>query len=366
MKPPRTERTGRRAALALLAAVLVAGCTPVGEEEAAPPIRPVRTITVSAAPSTPGLSFTGRIEAADHVTLAFRTGGRMIERNVEVGSVVEPGDIVARLEEQNERNAVRSAEAALVAAEAAQVRADNAFGRHQELLSRGVTAQAYFEGVKQARIAADAAVEAARSRLVIARDRLGFTALEADGPGVVTAVGAEPGEVVASGRMIARLARDGGRDGVFDVPAAMLDVFGPDVEVRVSLPGDPAVTATGRVREVSPGADPVTRTFRVRVGLADPPDAMRLGTSVSGTVVAAAGDGFAIPVAAVWGEGADSAVWVVDPADETVAARSVEIARRDPASALVTGGLSEGDIVVTAGVGVLQEGQRVRLSGGRS
>lgn len=351
------------AVLAVAGAALLAGCNEGAEETTAPPaLRPVRTVTVSTQPAAAAPTFPGRIEAADHVTLAFRTGGRLAERFVDVGAVVEPRDPVARLEPQNERNAVRSADAALIAAEAAFVRADNAFGRHRTLLDRGVTSRAYFEGVQQSRTAAEAAVVAARSQLAIARDRLGFTELYADGPGVVTAVGAEPGEVVGVGQMIARLARDGGRDGVFDVPASALAAFGPAALVRVDLPGDASVSAVGQVREIAPQADPATRTFRVRVGLIDPPEALRLGTSVSGTVVAASDDAVTIPASALWGEPASPSVWVVDTGG-TIAARRVDVARRDAALAAIAGGLADGDVVVTAGVGVLQAGQVVRVSG---
>lgn len=362
MRPAPRHAAGA-AALCLL--VLLSGCDETAEV-AEPPVRPVRTIAVSSTPQGTGATFSGRIEAADRAALAFRVGGRLAERTVEVGSVVEAGDPIARLEPQNEQNAVRASRAALVQAEAAFVRADNAFGRHRELLARGVTAQAYFEGVEQARTAAEAQVTAARARLAIAEDQLGFTLLDADAPGVVTAIGAEPGEIVAPGQMIARLAREGGRDAVFDVSAQTVGRLGPDALLEVALSEDPSITAVGRVREVAPQADPVTRTFRVRAGLDAPPAAMRLGVGVTGTIVAETSETMQVPLTALNEAGAGPAVWVVDVASGTVSLRKVEIARRDGGTAHVASGLSEGEVVVTAGAGVLREGQRVRIDGAQS
>ena len=357
----------RSAHLLVIAGLLtaLAGCE-AEEEVAAPVIRPVRTITVAAEPQGAAGSFAGRVEAADHVSLAFRIGGRLAEREVEVGTVLEAGDPVARLEPQNERNAVRTARAALVGAEAAFTRADNAHDRHSQLLDRGVTSQAHYESVSQSRAAAKAEVEAASAQLTIAEEQLGFTELDADAPGVVTAVGAEPGEVVAAGQMIARVARDGGRDAVFDVPAPLVGTLGPGALMEVALTESPDTAVTGRVREVSPQADPVTRTFRVRVGLDEPPAAMRLGMGVTGTVLGAPADGFSVPISALKEDGGATAVFVVDPATLTLALRPVEIAARDPLAAHVVSGLSAGDVVVTAGVSVLQEGQKVRLLGAES
>ena len=131
---------------------------------------------------------------------------------------------------------------------------------------------------------AQAQVDAAEAQLKAAHDQVGFTELKADAPGVVTAIGPRGGEVVQAGQMIVRLARKDGRDAVFDVPAQVLRSAPSDPMIAVTLTDDPRVTATGRVREVAPQADPVTRTFEVKVGLTDPPEAMRLGATVTGRI----------------------------------------------------------------------------------
>ena len=179
----------------------------------------------------------------------------------------------------------------------------------------------------------------------------------------MTAVGAEPGEVVQAGRMIVQVARDDGRDAVFDVPAQVMDQAPADPEIEVALTTDPSVTAIGRVREVAPRADAVTGTFEIKVGLADPPPAMRLGSTVTGRMQVGGAGGIEVPASALTRAEGQPAVWLVDPADETVSLRNIEVLRHDPARVLVAQGLEPGDVVVTAGAQALRPGQQVRLLG---
>jgi RND family efflux transporter MFP subunit len=331
--------------------------------EAPPPVRIVRTITVDTPREAADISLTGHIEAQDLVSLSFRIGGRLAERGVGVGATVRGGDVVARLDPENELNELRSARAALAAAQGGFRRAENQFERQRHLLGRNVTSQADFEAAEQGRTTAQAQVDAARARVRSSEDIVGFTILKADAPGVVTRIGAEPAEVVAAGRMIVQIAKRDGRDAVFEVPADMVRTLLPDAPVHVALSGDPAVTATGRVREIAPQADPVTRTFRVRVGLADPPQAFRLGTTVSGTIRGSEASANSVPATALIRSGQDTGVWVVDPQSLTVSLRTLDVLSTDPATALVGKGLMLGDIVVTAGASLLKNGQQVRLAG---
>jgi RND family efflux transporter MFP subunit len=163
--------------------------------------------------------------------------------------------------------------------------------------------------------------------------------------------------------MIATLARKEGRDAVFDVSGQLLRAAPPDPEVTVRLPSDASVVAHGRVREVAPQADPVTRTFEVRVGLTDPPPAMLLGAAVTGQMEMQATPVVDIPASALTRVNQQPAVWVVDPANMTVSPRNIEVMRFDPATVAVSSGLDTGEIVVTAGVQALYPGQKVRLLG---
>jgi RND family efflux transporter MFP subunit len=352
----------RGVALLCGVALLAAACQPAQEARPAQ-VRPVRTITVEPEERQAIGSFAGRIEAQDQPSMSFRIGGRVAERPAAVGSRLQTGDLVARLDPENELNALRASEADVAAAQSAFRQAEGHFQRQSTLHARGVTSAADLEDAQQARKAATARVDAALAQLRNAEHLVSFTSLRADAPGVVTAVGAEPGEVVAPGRMVVRLAREGGIDAIFDVPADLVRSYPQNMAVSVALSADPSVRVTGRIREVSPQADRITRTFRVRVGLDQPPASFRLGATVTGTVSDGGKPVISIPASALITSGPKPTVWVVDPANLTLAARAVEIERADAARTVVSGGLSPGDVVVTAGANLLRAGQKVRVMG---
>ena len=359
-----TGKAGSRAMLfgALAAALVLCGCQQKSEEKA-PEIRPVRTVTVSKQQGGQLVSLTGRIEAEDEASLAFRVSGRMIERTANIGDRVEAGKVVARLDPQNAQNTLRSAQAAVSAADGQLVKATNAFDRQDRLLGQGFTTRANHDAARQAMRLAQAQVDDARAQLRIAQDNLAYTELEADAPGIVTARGAEPGEVVQAGQMIVRLARQNGRDAVFDVPAQLLTQAPANSVIKVSLSDDRTVTADGRTREVAAQADPVTRTFQVHVGLTNPPEAMRLGSTVIGQIQLENEEAIEIPASALTAFNGQPAVWVVDPAAMTVSMRNIEVRSFNPATVVVASGIDAGDVVVTAGVQALHPGQQVRLLG---
>jgi RND family efflux transporter MFP subunit len=345
---------------AALVLIALAGCRPE-QKAAAPDIRPVRYMKVEMFPGGETVSLTGTIQAESEVNLSFRIDGRLVERRVDVGATVKAGQLIAVLNPENEESGVAGARANVAAANAQLVEARNSYERHKELLAQNFISKARFDQVAAAFQSAQAQRNAAQSQLDIASNRLGYTRLVADAPGTVTAVGAEPGEVVQAGRMVVQLARQGGRDAVFGVPPRIKDAVPANPEVTVSLTSDPKVTAQGRVREVSPRADPATGTFAVRVGLIDPPTAMRLGSTVTGRTKLGGEAGFDIPVSALTRDAGQPSVWVVDPATKAVSQRPVEVLRNDPARVIIGKGLKEGDLVVTAGIQALRPGQTVRL-----
>jgi RND family efflux transporter MFP subunit len=356
---------GAAAFCLIMTAAVLGACQREAEKPAEAPVRSVRTITVEAPRAASDISFTGHIEAQEQLSLAFRIPGRVEERLVGVGASVLAGDVIARLDPTNELNELRAAKAALSAAEGALRKADNQHQRNSHLRARGITSQADFEAGEQGLVAARAQVEAAQARVRSAEEIVAFTTIKADAPGIVTHVGVEPSEVVAPGQMVVRIARREGRDAVFSVPADAMRAVTPYLPVQVTLAGEGAVgqPVRGQLREVSPQADPITRTFRVRVGLSDPPPAFRLGATVTGSVRGADASGITVPAMALAKSGQQPGVWVVDPAARTVSLRKIDILSSDPAKVLVGKGLAPGDIIVTAGANLLKEGQRVRLSG---
>ncbi|MFN4143760.1 efflux RND transporter periplasmic adaptor subunit [Aestuariivirga sp.] len=349
-------------AAVLLLLPLVAACEQE-DETSSPAARQVRSVVIEKRQAAEVLTLTGRIEAEDEVPLAFRISGRVLENNGKLGARVASGDLVARLESQNEENQLRADSAALAAAEAQYNQARGHYERQSTLFRQGWATRAAYELAEKGLRTAASQVEAAQARLNAAEDLLGFTELRADQDGVYTAVGPAAGEVVQAGQMIVRVARQDGRDAVFDVPAQVIRSAPANPEITVSLADDPSVTVRGRVREVAPQADPVTRTFEVKVSLETPPEAMRLGATVNGTMQTAEAPVIEIPAAALTRSNRQPAVWVVDPAAFTVSLRPIEIDRHGEYLVAVSGGLETGDIVVTAGVQALHEGQKVRLIG---
>src|SRR5215813_7540428 len=353
----------RRAGLMIsIVPALLAACQKE-TETAAPQARPVRTVTVEKSEAGTQLVFTGRIEAEDEVSLSFRIGGRLLENNGKLGDRVQPGQVVARLESQNEMNGLRQAQAALAAAQGQLVQARNQFERQQTLFRQGWTTKVNFDQAKQAHQTAQSQVDSAEAQLKIAHDQVSFTELKADAPGVLTAIGPAAGEVVQPGQSIVRLARKDGRDAVFDIPAQVIRTAPGNPEIGVSLADDPAVTARGRIREVAPQANPVTRTFPVKVGLTDPPAAMFLGATVTGRLETEAVPIIEIPATALTRINQQPAVWVVDPSKNTVSLRNIDVLRFNQALVAVSQGIDAGEIVVTAGVQALHPGQKIRILG---
>jgi membrane fusion protein, multidrug efflux system len=345
---------------ATAAALLVGLVACQGNEAAVPDGRPVRVVTVEAGKLANDIQLSGEIQAEKNVGLAFRIGGRVTERPVNVGDRVAAGQVIARLAPTLEQNALAAAKAALEAARGEVNTARNAFARQEQLMAQGFTTRPRFDQALKAQDAAQAQLEDAEAQVELAQDRLGFTELRAGVAGIVTARYVEPGEVVQPGQVVVQLAREDGRDAVFNVPARLLETQAGGSTIRVALAEAPAVSALGQVREVAPQADPVTRTFQVRVGLQDPPEAMQLGSTVVGTLEVRSDAVVSIPASALTQQGLSPAVWVVDPAKSTVSLRVVDVLRFDPGQVVVSQGLEPGEIIVSAGIQALHVGQRIR------
>ncbi len=362
------KRSLPRSVLGVAAAVSLAAPL-IACQEAAPPAaegRPVGVIRAEAGAVASDVRLSGEIQAEKSVGLAFRINGRVSERNVNVGDRISAGQVVARLDPTLERNELTAAQASLKAARGELDTARNTFTRQERLMAQGFTTRPRFDQALRARETAQAAVENAEARVELARDRLAFTELHAGVPGVVTARSIEPGEVVQPGQVVITMAREEGRDAVFQLPARLLEDHAGTYRVRVALADNPAVSAIGTVREVAIQADPATRAFPVKVSLTDPPEAMRLGATVTGVLEISTPSIIAIPASALTQQGATPAVWVVDPATSTVSLRPVDVLRFDPDKVIVAHGLEPGDIVVSAGVQALHPGQRVRQLPARS
>ncbi len=361
-------RYGLRAAgqVFLTAVVLyTGGCSePVKVEEAV--VRPVRVMTVVEQKAREAVTLSGTVEAKTEVDLSFRIGGRVVERMASVGDRVTSGQRLARLDAQDEENSLRAAQANLAAAEGKFIEAEANYDRQRQLLSRGHTTRQRYDQASQVLNTLRSQLDVATAQLAIAKTRLEDTVLYADAPGEITARFGESGQVVQPGQVIFRVARKDGRDAVFDAPASLISRGSRDAVVKIALSIDPSIAGSGRVREVSPQADPLTGTFRVRVGLDEPPAELRLGSTVTGTVTLEGVGGVAVPAAALSRTNGEPVVWVLDSANNTVSPKPVEVAAHRVGDVIVSAGLSPGDVVVTAGVQTLRPGQKVRLLGQQS
>jgi RND family efflux transporter MFP subunit len=368
LKSSATRKTcpsGTAALLALATLTLLSACRS-GDDAPVAEVRPVRAITIETRAVGDVVALTGRVQAQTEINQSFRIDGRLIERTVDVGDNVRPGQLLARLDPQNEQSGLQAARAQLVAAQAQLVEARNNHQRMRDLVAENAVSRAAFDQAVALLQTAESQVEAVRANLDVAENRLSYTRLFADVAGVVTSRGPEPGEVVSAGRMVVQVAREGSRDAVFDVPAQVKESAPRNSDITVALVDDPRVTAAGKVREVSPRADPVTGTFPVRVQLIDPPPAMRLGTTVTARVKLDAVAGITIPAAALVRAEGKTAVWVFDAKTGTVALRNITVRASDATAVQVASGLNPGDVVVTAGVHALRPGQKVRLLGAQS
>lgn len=346
-------------ALAWLGLTLLAtvAASPAAPQE----VRPVRTVVAAARAEGEPVTLTGHIRARTEENLAFRIDGRMIVRRVDVGQVVKPGDVIAELDPQPQQDALRAAQAENEAALAALHEAANNLDRQQKLVGQGWSTRVQFDAAEKTFLNAKAQVDATAAALHNAQDRLGYSKLLADAAGAVIATGAEAGEVVRAGEMIVTVAHNDGADAVFDVPATLIRQVSPDAEIAIALTDDPAVNTVGQVRETAPQADPVTRSYRVKVGLTEWPEAMRLGATVTGTARMRAPGGIELPATALTSVENHPAVWVVDPQSHQVSLRPVELQRQDSGTIIVTRGVKGGERVVSAGVHALRPGQEVRL-----
>jgi RND family efflux transporter MFP subunit len=352
-------------ALRLIAPILLLAAAGCGD--AAPKtteVRPVRTVVVDPKPIDDDRQAVGEVRARYESDIGFRVSGKLISRIVDVGVSVKKGDLLARLDEQEYRNKLKSAEADIVAAEAVLAEAQGSEGRLRQLLASGTTTRANYDTSLKNLRSAEAKLESARAARDLAKDQLSYTELHADFDGIVTAVAAEAGQVVNAGQMIVRLARPSEKDAVFAIAESAFRGRSNEErpEIIVALLSNPNISADAVVREISPVADPATRTYQVKVTLKSPPEQMRFGASVVGRLKTTTAPVVVLPASALFDKSGQPAVWLVDAAAGSVSLRPVTIARYETDRVVIADGLAKGDIVVTAGVNRLREGQKVRLA----
>jgi membrane fusion protein, multidrug efflux system len=359
------ERSARVLTLALGAAgtlIFLSALVACHKEEkaASQAVRPVRTVTVELQEGGEKVSLTGEIQPRYQADLGFRVNGKIFERPVDVGTQVKKDELLARLDPQQYRQDFEVAKAEVAKADAEVTRSQAQEYRQRELLKNGHTTQVAYDQALKTFKTGQAEADAARARQVQASENLGYTDLRADNDGVISAIGADPGQVVSAGQMVVRLAQPGEREGVFNIAEGAFKTRPKDPTVTVHLVSNPEIETAGKVRYVSPQADPATRTYTVRVSLPDAPPQMRLGANVVGTVTLDREQSVTIPGSALFQKDGKPAVWLVEK-DSTVQLKPITVQRYQGDSVVVGDGLAQGDVVVTAGVQKLLPGQKVAL-----
>ena len=359
MSRPRSTHRALLAAALLPAAFLVA-CS---RGEAPPqPVRAVKVITVGTSAMHSGNEFSGDVRARVESRLGFRVGGKIIQRNVEVGQHVKAGTVLAQLDAQDYRLAAEAARAQVAAATTNRDLAAADFKRYQALRAQNFISGAELERRETTLKAAQAQLDQALAQMASQGNQARYTTLVADVSGVVTAVEAEVGQVVAAGTPVVRIAADGARDVVFAVPEDKVMAVRAGTNVIVH-PWAGNATLQGRIREVAASADPVTRTYPVKVSLdaATQPPLGATMTVVPQALSHAGATVIKIPTSAVRQDGQGAAVWVLDRATMTVRSQPVQVATADGNDAVIASGLQPGMVIVSAGVHVLSPGQKVSV-----
>ena len=342
------------------ASVLLAACSrPLPSPE---PLRSVKLLTVGLEDMAASAEFAGEVRARVESRLGFRVAGKLVRRQAEPGQRVRAGDVLAQLDPQDYQLAAEAGRAQLAAAATNRDLAAADFKRFKELREQNFISGAELERREANLRAAQAQFEQAQAQLAGQGNQTAYTRLLADVSGLVTAVDAEVGQVVAAGAPVLRIAQDGPRDVLFSVPEDRVTAIkiGSEVEVRSWSGG---ATFKGRVREVGPSADPVTRTFGIKVAI-DGASAPPLGSTVSVLPKALERSGAAViklPTSAFRQDGQTAAVWVLEAATMTVRLQPVQIATADGNDVVVAAGLQPGMQVVVAGVHVLSPGQKVTV-----
>lgn len=358
--PARANSTSSLALLALCLSLPLAACQKQEAAERLPVV--VRAIEVKLSDFAPATSLTGVIAARTLNSLSFQVGGRVSERTVDVGQRVEKGEVLARLDPQEQQSDVRAAQASLDSADAQLRQASAAFDRQKTLLAQGFTTRREYDLAEQSLRVARNGVEAAQSQLANAKDRLGYTELKASASGVVTARTIEVGQVVQAAQTVFTVAEDGDRDAVFNVDEAMVARTPVAPVVKISLISDPKIEATGEVREVSPAVDPASGSIRVKVAVPDTPAQMPLGAAITGTITAKPQKAIVLPWQALMSENGRPAVWTVDPGTKAVAMVPIEVLSFASGVVVVSKGLEAGQTVVAQGGQLLSPGQVVEVA----
>ncbi len=323
--------------------------------------RPVLVQTVRYAPLQANRTFAATIKPRVEADLGFRVAGKVLKRAADVGSTVKTGDLLATLDETDLRLQFEQAQAEVRAATVALTNADTEYQRRLSLNKQGYLSTANLEQQKTVADEARGRLDKGERALKLAQNALGYTRLISDADGVVTTATIEPGQVVAAGQVVMRVARTAEREALAAIPETLVERIRTGT-ATLALWSSPDKSTRAILRELSPAADAATRTYAARFSLPDAGAEMAWGMTATLTVAdAVTATAARLPLSALFNEGRGPSLWVVDKASGALTLKPVEVARIDGVSVYVRSGVTEGDDVVTLGVQKLDPGQKVRV-----
>lgn len=344
-------------ALPVSLSILLGACG--NGESAQPTIRPAMVVQPQPAADAVD-TYAGEVRARYEPDLAFRIGGKITRRLVEVGDRVKKDQPLAELDPQDVRLQLEATRAQVAAAEAnlQLVRAER--DRYRTLLERKLISQSQFDNVENQYRAGEARLKQIKAEYNVASNQADYAVLRASQDGVIASRRAEVGQVVAAGQTVFSLAADGEREVLISLPEHAIDRFKVDQPVAVELWSQPGRQLPARIRELAPAADQQSRTFAARVAFTAGQVPAELGQSARVYVKGVGAETLSVPLSALTAEAGTPFVWVVDPATSTLVRRTVHVGPYGEDRVPVLDGLKAQDWVVAAGVQVLREGQEVR------
>ena len=350
-----------RLVASLIAAALAAACVKADPPPTAEPPRPVRTVVAQPQADGVVLQLPGEVRPRIESRLGFRVAGKLASRTVSVGDRVAAGQVLARLDPTDLAPAVAAQQAQLTAARTDRDLAAVELDRLRSLRERSYISQAALDRQQAAFDASTARLAAAEAQLQQARNGLDFQVLRADADGVVTAIEAEPGQVVSAGQPVIRVARTAEREVAVSVPEGSLAAARAAGRWTVVVPALGGRALEGRLREVAPISDPASRTYPARIAVAGDTEGLALGMTAVAQVVRPTAPAFVLPMSALHSRDGQPRVWRVDPRTATVEPVAVRTAGYLDDAVRVVDGIAAGDRIVTAGANLLVAGQAVRV-----
>ena len=364
MNMPLKKKISLLILVLLLCGSLLPGCDRAPPAE--PLVRPVLTQLVDIKNYWQKSRYAGEVKARYEMALGFRINGKIIERFVEVGDVVEPGALLARLDPQDYQLQLMEAEGGLAAARAEKEKAASDLKRYEQLYKDKVVSATEWQEYSNADAVANARFKQAEAQADVARNQTEYTSLHSDKGGVITSLDMEVGQVIVAGQTVVNLALPQEKEVVIAVAENRLNELRHADDIKINMWINPDKLYKGRVREISPGADPVTRTYSVKITLLDADEVVQLGMTTSVMVMQKKQGKVAhLPLSAIFQKDGKPAVWIYSEKTSRVNLHPVEVAEYQYDAALISGGLEQGERVVTAGVNKLVPDQQVRLLQGK-